>query len=313
MKRSTAKSPQTPGAEVRKVRWQRWLVIGSAVAAVFVVAGLIGSVVRAHKETQLALPSGAAGASGLAIPVVGKSPVTLTVYEDMRDPASETFETTYGPTLDKLVHAGLVTVNYREVADVDAKQGGSGSLQAGNALGCAANAKKFAEYRAELLRNQPAESDDAFASTGTLISLAKKVKGLDSDVFRACVNNGDFKVWVKTSTSQFDAAQFGAVPVLQMHGSNVKQSPTPSPSPSASAGGDAAQGTVLISATQTLTPAQLLAKVYVAATGITPTAKPVAKVPAGALPSASTGAHKASTRGGKKPAATGSAAATPTS
>ncbi|WP_370094937.1 DsbA family protein [Streptacidiphilus sp. MAP12-20] len=292
MKRSTAKSPQSPGAEVRQVRWRRWLVIGSVVAAVFVVAGLIGSVVRAHKETQLTLPSGAAGQSGLAIPVTAKSPVTLTVYEDMRDPASKTFEDTYGPTLDRLVHAGLVTVNYREVADVDAKQGGSGSLQAGNALACAADAKKFAEYRAVLLTNQPAESDDAYASTGKLISLAKKVSGLDSDVFRACVDKGDYKVWVKTSTKDFDAASLGSVPVLQLQEGGTTQSPAPA--------------MTLISGTQTLTPEQLVAKVYDAATGFSPSATP------SAAPSASVSAHKASAGGAKKSGTAQSPSATPT-
>ncbi|SEK92006.1 DsbA family protein [Streptacidiphilus jiangxiensis] len=273
MKPSTDKSPQEPaGASVRKTPWRRWLTAGGMVVAIFVVAGLIGSVVRAHKETQLAPPEGATGASALAVPQWGHAAVTLTVYEDMRDPATLAFENTYGATLRQLVASGVANVYYRETTGVDKAQGGSGSLQAGNALGCALDAKKFADYRAVLLNNQPTESDDAFGSDSHLITLAKKVKELDTDVFRACVDNGDHKVWVQDSNKAFTASNFGPGPVLTML---VDQTNT-----------NEAQAQAIISSTLTLTPKQLQDRVLAAAVQATPTSAdlPSVAVTNGATP-----------------------------
>jgi hypothetical protein len=261
------------------------LVAGGAVVAIFVIAGLIGSVVRSHKETQLAPPSGATGESALAVPQYGHAAVSLTVFEDMRDPATLAFENTYGATLRRLVASGVANVYYRETTGVDTAQGGSGSLQAGNALGCAMDAKKFADYRAVLLNEQPAESDDAFASKSHLIDLAKKVEGLDTDVFRACVNNGDHKVWVQDSTKDFAAANLGPVPVLQMEADTVA---TPAANGSNSTNGSDVQ--TLISSTQSLTPKELQDRVLAAAVSASPTASdlPSISVTNGATPTPTT-------------------------
>ncbi|MEY9872725.1 hypothetical protein ABH931_002202 [Streptacidiphilus sp. MAP12-33] len=309
MNSSTDKSPQEPaGVSVRKTPWRRWLTAGGMVVAIFVVAGVIGSVVRAHKETQLAPPAGATGASALAVPQWGHAAVTLTVYEDMRDPATLAFENTYGATLRQLVASGVANVYYRETTGVDAAQGGSGSLQAGNALGCALDAKKFADFRAVLLNNQPAESDDAFGSKSHLITLAKKVKELDTDVFRACVDNGDHKVWVQDSNKAFTAGNFGPGPVLTML---VDQTNT-----------NEAQAQAVISSTLSLTPKELQDRVLAAAVQATPTSADLpsiavtngatptpAAAPTTPAPSLSASASAKPKKSTKKPTATASASA----
>ena len=225
----------------------RWVVIGSMVLAVFLVAGLVGSFVRDYKDKKLAPPASAAGPSALAVPVYGHASVTLTVYEDMQDPASLQFSQTYDPTLARLIASGTVNVYYREVAGMDATEGGSGSLYAGNALACAQDAKDFPAYRQVLLANQPA-SGSTF-SKAQLIELSKKVSGLDTDVFRACVDAGTHNVWVKDSTSDFKKLSSGSVPVLTM--SVLPQTTS--------------QFSTVLSSSQPLTPAQLTAKVYAAA------------------------------------------------
>jgi hypothetical protein len=220
VKRPAVKSKQpaaTPAVATRTLPVRRWVSIGVVVCAVLGAAGAVGSVVRANNEKAFAAPTDAAGPGSFGVPVKGSPAVTLTVFEDMRDPASATFDTTYGPALAGLNASGTVTLVYRETAGVDAAQGGTGSLQAGNALGCAQDAGHFAKYRAVLLANQPSsESDDAFGSQSELVTLAKQVKGLNTDVFRACLDNGAHKVWVKDSTADFTAANLGPVPVLQM-------------------------------------------------------------------------------------------------
>ncbi|MBC3844244.1 thioredoxin domain-containing protein [Streptacidiphilus sp. 4-A2] len=194
----------------------RWVVIGGMVLAVFAIAGLIGSYVRDYKARKLAPPASAAGPSALAVPIYGHAAVTLTVFEDMRDPASLQFSQTFDPTLAHLVASGTVNVYYREVAGMDASEGGNGSLYAGNALACAQDAKLFPQYRQVLLANQPTSSDDTFGSKAKLIDLSKKVAGLDTDVFRSCVNSGTHDVWVKDSTSAFKKISQTGVPVLTM-------------------------------------------------------------------------------------------------
>lgn len=265
MKRSAGKKQQQTDAQAgggngsgsggRGGSTRRWLTAAVGVAAVFVVAGLVGTVVRDHKSKQLAPPTSAGGPSSLAVPVYGHAPVTLTLYEDMRDPATLAFATTYDETLAQLVASGTVNVLYRETDGVDLAKGGTGSLNAGNALGCAQDLKLFGPYRSVLLANQPDQSTDAFAAKGTLIELAKKVKKLDTDVFRACVDNGAHNVWVKDSTSEFAAANLGATPVLTMQ-----------------LLGDAAPHTVY-DANTTPTPKQLFAQV-IAAAQTAPTASP---------------------------------------
>ncbi|MBF9071432.1 DsbA family protein [Streptacidiphilus fuscans] len=286
--------------------------MSGAIVVVFVIAGLIGSVVRSNKESQLQLPTAAAGPSGLAVPAYGHAPVTLNLYEDMRDPNSLKFENTYGATLRQLVASGQANIYYRETDGIDASQGGSGSLQAGNALGCAQDSAKptnaFADYRAVLLNDQPAVSDDAFASTTHLIDLSKKVKDLDTDVFRACVTGGDHKVWVKDSTSLLKSSGLGSVPLLTMQIGGTAKDPAPE--------------TVLASATQSISTKDLIARVTAAAIAASPTASDMPSIPvtngatpqASATPSATASTStsaKAATDPKKKPTASGSPSASP--
>jgi hypothetical protein len=246
-----------PAGTTKALPLRRWTITGVVVVSVLGAAGAVGAVVRAHDATQFVAPTGAGGQGSFAVPVKGSPAVTLTVYEDMRDPASAAFATAYDPTLSSLVSSGTVTLMYREIAGVDASQGGTGSLQAGNALGCAQDADHFAKYRTALLKNQPAESDDAYATDANLFKLAKKVKGLDTDVFRSCVTSGDHKVWVKDSTADFTAAGLGSAPVLQLQSRHD------------------ADPTTMIGNGKQLTPQQLTAAVIAAAMALpSPTPSP---------------------------------------
>ncbi|MFC1402301.1 MULTISPECIES: thioredoxin domain-containing protein [Streptacidiphilus] len=207
------------GDTVRRSSTGRWVVAGIGVVAVFVAAGFVGALVRDHKAKTLSPPTTATGTKNLAVPVWGHAAVTLTVYEDMRDPASLAFAQQYDATLAQLVGSGAANVEYRELTGADAAHGGTGSLQAGNALGCAVDTSvdDFGKYRKVLLENQPADpTDDAYASNSKLISLARKVKALDTDVFRSCVDKGNHKVWVEDSQKDFTAAGYSGAPVLTM-------------------------------------------------------------------------------------------------
>ncbi|MFC5908573.1 DsbA family protein [Streptacidiphilus monticola] len=270
--------------------WPRrlgWLVVA---AAVFAVAGGVGALVRHNNANKLQIPVGAVGPRGLALPANGSPGVTLTLFEDMRSPETRAFQHTYGAALNRLVDAGLVKIQYREIAGVDRAQGGTGSLHAANALACAQNAKDFLSYRRVLLAHQPAASDDAFGSNAYLIKLAKRVHGLDTDVFRACVDKGDYRVWARTSTDAF-VQQYPnqSTPVLELTKGSLDETLVPG------------QGG------QAITPDALVDRVVAVALG-----RPSASATPSPSPSKAAAKSKKKHKAGADPTATAGASASAT-
>ncbi|HWM39327.1 MAG TPA: thioredoxin domain-containing protein, partial [Streptomyces sp.] len=157
----------------------RNLKVAGIVVALLAVAGGVGAMVAQH---------GGGDANADAKPItVGKSdaPAKLTVYEDFRCPACAQFEQEFRGTIRGLEKKGKLKAEYHLVTIIDDNMGGTGSHKAANAAVCAKDAGKFRKFHDVLYRNQPAEQDDAFASTKTLIKLAGKVEGLDSPRFRS--------------------------------------------------------------------------------------------------------------------------------
>ncbi len=117
------------------------------------------------------------------------------------------------PDLQPYAQAGKIKVLYHIVNLIDRNDGGTGSIQAGSAAGCAQDVgnAKFKAYHDVLYANQPNESDDAFSSNATLISLAKQVPGLDSPAFEACVNSGKYQPWVNKNYDALSTAEGGNV------------------------------------------------------------------------------------------------------
>jgi protein-disulfide isomerase len=194
-------------AEYRFKRNRRLAVYGSTFGVVL-LAVVIAIVVNqslvpsapplAPSATVADTTGGVASSNAMAIPVgEATAPVKLTVYEDFRCSACGSFESKYQSAYKALVKSGKVELLIHPVDLIDNTDGGSGSLTAGNAAACAQNAGKFEDYHDVLYANQPAESDDAFASTATLISYAKQVSGLDTPAFESCVESGRYDGWIK--------------------------------------------------------------------------------------------------------------------
>nr|WP_202555345.1 thioredoxin domain-containing protein [Streptomyces sp. SID4950] len=218
-------------------RRRRTLIVGAGVVCVLGLAAVIGVVAanagkdkKSNSAGPVVAPSGAQGKDGLAIPV-GKEGAksTLTVWEDFRCPACKGFETTYRPVIRELVDAGQLQAQYHLVTLIDGNLGGSGSRVAANAAACAQDAGKFRDYHDVLYENQPAETDDAYASTGKLIELAGKVDGLDTAAFRTCVEDGTHNSWVAKSNDAFRSGGFSGTPTVLLNGKNIyaDQSMTP--------------------------------------------------------------------------------------
>ncbi|MGQ4420448.1 thioredoxin domain-containing protein [Streptomyces sp. SAS_269] len=219
-------------------RRRRTLIVGASVVCVLGLAAVIGVIAansgKGKKSSTssgpVVAPSGAQGQDSLAIPV-GKDGAksTLTVWEDFRCPACMVFEARYRPTLHGLTDAGKLRVEYHLVRLIDGNLGGSGSLRAANAAACAQDAGKFRDYHDVLYTNQPEERDDALGNNGKLIQLAGKVSGLDTPVFRKCVNNGTHDGWVNKSHKAFEAGRYSSTPTVLLGGKNIYADRTMTP------------------------------------------------------------------------------------
>ncbi|MFJ6567106.1 thioredoxin domain-containing protein [Streptomyces sp. NPDC091292] len=207
---------------------RRGLIVGGAVVGVLALAAVIGVIAantggsKGNTSGPVVAPKGATGKDSLAIPVgqdTAKS--TLTIWEDFRCPVCKQFEDMYRSTIHELTGSGKLKVEYHFATLIDGNLGGSGSLHGANAAACAQEAGKFTEYHDVLFENQPAETDDAFASNPKLIELAGKVPGLDTDTFKKCVNDGTHNSWVAQSNKAFQAGKFQGTPTILLDGKNV--------------------------------------------------------------------------------------------
>ncbi|UNS96495.1 DsbA family protein [Streptomyces tubbatahanensis] len=197
---------------------RRTVKVAAAVIGALAVATGVGATV-AHQTG-----GGEADNSQSAKPItVGDkgAPAKLTVYEDFRCPACGQFENTYRSTIKSLEKAGKLRAEYHLVALIDKNMGGSGSEEAANAAVCAKDRGKFEAYHDVLYRNQPAEQDDAFASTKRLLELAKKVEGLVSPAFEECVSTGKHDAWVRRSSESFGASGHQGTPTVLLDGKNI--------------------------------------------------------------------------------------------
>ncbi|AVH59280.1 MULTISPECIES: DsbA family protein [Streptomyces] len=216
---------------------RRALIVGASVVCVLALAAVIGVLAaNASKEKKgdtagpVVSPSGATGKGALAIPV-GKDGAksTLTVWEDFRCPACQSYEAKYRSTIQELVDAGQLKVEYRLVTLIDEIAGGSGSLRAANAAACAQDAGKFTAYHDVLYENQPQEADDAFADNSKLIELAGKVEGLDTPAFQKCVNDGTHDSWVVKSNAARQSSGVNSTPTVLFGGKNIYADQTMTP------------------------------------------------------------------------------------
>lgn len=217
---------------------RRVLVVGASVVCVLGLAAAIGVVAaKAGKDKDskgasgpVVAPSGANGQDSLAIPV-GKEGArsTLVVWEDFRCPACNAFEAAYRPTIHELTASGKLKVEYHLATIIDGNMGGTGSRNAANAAACAQDAGKFPGYHDVLYENQPVETSDDYAKNEKLLELAKKVDGLDTPTFRACVENGTHTSWVDKSAAAFRSGGFSGTPTVLFDGKNIYQDRTMTP------------------------------------------------------------------------------------
>ncbi|MCF3118119.1 thioredoxin domain-containing protein [Streptomyces arenae] len=207
---------------------RRALIVGATVVGVLGLAAVVGLLAsnsggdKGDSAGPLVVPEGANGKDELSIPVGKESAKsTLTVWEDFRCPACKQFEDTYRSTINDLVDKGQLKVEYHLATLIDNNLRGEGSLRAANAAACAQDAGKFPPYHDVLFKNQPEESDDAYAKNSRLTELAGEVDGLVTDSFKKCVDEGRHDSWVAKSDQAFRDAKLRGTPTVLLDGKNI--------------------------------------------------------------------------------------------
>ncbi|MFF9097122.1 DsbA family protein [Streptomyces sp. NPDC014776] len=145
------------------------------------------------------------------------------VYEDMRCPVCEQFETQGGgEALREMVRSGQVRAEYTLASFLDGKLGGQGSKKAANALRAALDAGRFVELHDALFAHQPEESVDGYTDA-FLLQTASRVPGLRGPEFDAAVKGMKYASFVTASEKAFGTSGATGTPTLKVNGRIVPQ------------------------------------------------------------------------------------------
>ncbi|MFF0461216.1 DsbA family protein [Streptomyces mexicanus] len=175
-----------------------------------------GRVSRAVKATESLAPDGTTVRVGSP-----QAKTVVHVYEDLRCPVCEDFETRGGgEALRDLVRSGQVRAEYTLASFLDDKLGGQGSEKAANALRAALEAGRFAEYHDVLFAHQPEESVDGYTDA-FLLEMASRVKGLRGPEFDAAVKDMKYRGFVTASEKAFESSGATGTPTLKVDGKTV--------------------------------------------------------------------------------------------
>jgi len=185
-------------ANGRKTNWFAiWVSV--AVVVALVVVGIVVAVVNNQATAPGEAPSASNIDSETGAIHVGDGPDTLATYIDFMCPICNSFEQTYGPTIDGLIDDGTITLDIHPISILDrASQGTQFSTRAANAMYCVAVADADASlpFMNAMYENQPPESTPGL-SNEEILAIADGVGVTDID---ACVNDGTYSKYVTDMT-----------------------------------------------------------------------------------------------------------------
>ncbi|MGV9881904.1 DsbA family protein [Streptomyces sp. NPDC003006] len=143
---------------------------------------------------------------------------TVKVYEDSRCPFCKKFEEGGAQALVEPVADGKVKVEYVIASFLDRNLGGSGSVNAANALRASVDAGKFPQFHAAVFANQPEEESDDAYTPAFLLKIADKVDGLRGGAFDKAVTKGTYKKWVGEAMTTFGDDGIRGTPTVLVDG-----------------------------------------------------------------------------------------------
>ena len=215
------KAQQLREAELARQRRRRGLLIACSVVAVLAVVLVIGVVVQSQRGSTAASAATPANLTDGGV-LVGPAaaPVTVTTYEDFQCPACKAFETTTGPTLDKLRQAGTVKVVSKPVAILNRFSTDDYSTRAMNAAGCLVDKapEAYPALKSALFAQQPEENGPGLKDA-TLVSLAQQAGGPD---ISGCVKDRTYQGWTSRATDQASKDGLQGTPYVLVNGAPLK-------------------------------------------------------------------------------------------
>ncbi|HEY4279975.1 MAG TPA: thioredoxin domain-containing protein [Conexibacter sp.] len=155
--------------------------------------------------------------------VLGTGPVRIDAYIDFMCPYCRRFEARSGPTLDRLVAEGKVTLVYHPVGFLNRfSQGTRYSTRAVAAAGCASDAGSFAAFKDALFAKQPDENT-AGLSDEQMIALGAEA-GVGGG-FADCVRAGAHLPWADSATDAAAVKGITGIPTVFVNGRHVEPNP----------------------------------------------------------------------------------------
>jgi protein-disulfide isomerase len=151
--------------------------------------------------------------------------VKIDIYEDFICPACGQFEAGAATTIDQLVAANKVTVQYHPIAILDRMSNGTQySTRSAAASAAAAEGGKFSEYHQVLFDNQPVEGSAGLTDT-RLIELGRSV-GLTDQTFADAITGKTYWPWATKVTEQASGRGVTGTPTVLVNGQKL-DNPTP--------------------------------------------------------------------------------------
>jgi protein-disulfide isomerase len=147
--------------------------------------------------------------------LIGAGPATVDLYIDFLCPFCRQFEEASGDALDTIAAAGIASLVYHPLGFLDRLSSTRYSSRAAAASGCAADRRKFREYKYALFANQPEEggpglSDEQLARLGLAL-------GLDPG-FTRCIGEGRYLEWSAFVTTRAMERGVGGTPSVFVDG-----------------------------------------------------------------------------------------------
>jgi protein-disulfide isomerase len=167
------------------------------------------------------LPAGT-GQDGDGI-VIGAGPATVDIYIDFLCPFCRQFEESSGAALAAIAADGSASLVYHPLGFLDRLSSTRYSSRAAAASGCAADGRKFSEYKSALFANQPEEggpglSDEELAQLGLAL-------GLDPG-FARCIGEGRYLEWSAYVTARAAEGGVNGTPSVFVDGVPVPANAT---------------------------------------------------------------------------------------
>lgn len=221
-------------AEASERRRERTVKVVIAAVVVLIVGGIIGGTLWSTRNSgnpdagptadpNAPLPAGVSGPDyGAAVGTV-ETPV-LDVYEDFQCPACAQLEAALGATLEEMVNAGQVKVNYVPMNFLDRKLGNDSSTRAASAFGCAVDAEATQQYHGVVFANQPAEEGTGYTQE-QLKAFGEQagITGPALDTFNTCVDNLTYTGWATLGNEAAGERGVTGTPTLYLNGEKVDQ------------------------------------------------------------------------------------------